>query len=54
MPLLGFPLTYGNSTLATELPRDDLRPEKSGGHGGDDNEEALEHSSRNVGKRPAL
>lgn len=25
MPLLGFPITYANATLATELPRDDLR-----------------------------
>lgn len=25
MPVLGFPITYANSTLATELPRDDMR-----------------------------
>lgn len=25
MPVLGFPITYANSTLASELPRDDLR-----------------------------
>lgn len=25
LPLLGFPITYANSTLATELPRDDLK-----------------------------